>query len=251
MPHSVKIVPLRPLSRQSRYRLSTSASNPFRTTLFAFLAGAFVAGFPVTGVLHAEDKTQERIGGDTKDPEDQEPEEQEPKIQDGKDVNRIDEEEQEKTLQVHYDISTLPEAVRAARERILKAAHTGDIEEMRVVIEANDEITPAFSFGDDLDPIAYWKQISRDGEGREILAQLVRVFSSGFVRMDEGTKDELIIWPYHFAYPLDALTPRQKVELFMLVNPDDAKTMEQSGGYFGYRAGISPDGIWQFFVDGD
>ncbi len=225
--------------------MSLSASSLFRTIIFAVATGILLVGLPDGAPLRAEDdgddKLQERIGGDTQDP----------KYEGGKDLNRIGEEEPEETLQVHYDVSTLPKAVRDARERILKAALTGDIEEIRLVIEANNDITPAFSFGDDLDPIEYWKQNSRDGEGREILAQLVQVFSSGFVRMDEGTEDELIIWPYHFAYPLEILTPRQKVELFMLVNPDDAKTMEQSGGYFGYRAGISPDGIWQFFVDGD
>jgi hypothetical protein len=37
----------------------------------------------------------------------------------------------------------------------------------------------------------------------------------------------------------------------VLVNPDDARTMVESGGYFGFRGGISPDGTWQYFIAGD
>lgn len=152
--------------------------------------------------------------------------------------------------EILYDPALLPEPVRDMRRRILSAAFSGELENLRPVLESN-ELMPAFSFGDDTDPIAYWKQISRDSAGREILAEMIKVFSSGYARMDAGTDEELYVWPYHFARPLTALTPRQTVELLLLVNPDDAKTMEESGGYFGYRGGISPDGTWQFFLAGD
>src|SRR5690606_803300 len=148
------------------------------------------------------------------------------------------------------DIDSLPPKVRATLKRILGAARSGDMAAMRTVIEEN-ELVPAFTFGADKDPIAYWKRISRDGEGREMLAEILKVFSSGFVRMDPGTNDELFVWPYHFVFPLDDLTPSQQVELYVLVNPDDARTMVDSAGYFGFRGGISPDGTWQYFIAGD
>ncbi len=205
----------------------------------AFVAFAFVALSAHAEIAFAQDKTQERIGGDAASPNED----------DGKDSTRIGG-ETDAPPEIYRDLTSIPDAVRKTRERILKAARTGDIEKLRPVIEAN-ELIPIFSFGEDQDPISYWKQISRDGEGREILAEMIRIFTTGFIRMDKGSKDELIVWPYHFGYPLDKLKPHEQVELYLLVNPDDAKTMEESGGYFGYRAGISPDGTWQFFVAGD
>jgi hypothetical protein len=165
-----------------------------------------------------------------------------------KDDTRID--PGEPLPEITYDIDRLPPKVRSTLSRILGAARSGNLDSMRAVIEEN-ELVPAFSFGDDKDPIVYWKRISRDGEGREMLAEILKVFSSGFVRMDPDTKEELYVWPYHFVYPIDDLTPTQLVELYVLVNPDDARTMVESGGYFGFRGGISPDGTWQYFIAGD
>ncbi len=218
-----------------------SITNPRSTSrVFATIAGAafLVLSAPALPAF-GQDKTQERIGGDSASPGDD----------DSKDSTRIGG-ESDAPPEIYRDLTSLPDAVRKTLERILKAARTGEIDKLRPVIEAN-ELVPIFSFGEDQDPISYWKQISRDGEGREILAEMIRIFTTGFIRMDKGSKDELIVWPYHFGYPLDKLKPHERVELYLLVNPDDAKTMEESGGYFGYRAGISPDGTWQFFVAGD
>lgn len=213
-----------------------SHSDPL---LAALAAAAFLAVPAHATPAFTQDKTQERIAGEGAAPD----------ANDGKDSARIGG-EAGAPPEIHRDLTSIPDAVRRTRERILKAARTGDIEKLRPVLEAN-ELLPIFSFGEDQDPISYWKQISRDGEGREILAEMIRIFSTGFIRMDKGSEDELIVWPYHFGYPLDRLKPHEQVELYLLVNPDDAKTMEESGGYFGYRAGISPDGTWQFFVAGD
>lgn len=218
-----------------------SITSPRSTSriLAALWGAAFLALSVAAAPAYGQDKTQERIGGDSASPD----------ADDGKDSTRIGG-DTDAPPEIYRDLTSLPNAVRKTRERILKAARTGDIEKLRPVIEAN-ELIPIFSFGEDQDPISYWKQISRDGKGREILAEMIRIFTTGFIRMDKGSKDELIVWPYHFGYPLDKLKPHEQVELYLLVNPDDATTMEESGGYFGYRAGISPDGTWQFFVAGD
>jgi hypothetical protein len=77
------------------------------------------------------------------------------------------------------------------------------------------------------------------------------VLESGYVHLDAGTPDELYVWPYFFAYPLDKLDAKQKVELFQIVTAGDYDEMKQFGTYVFYRLGITPKGRWRFFVTGD
>ena len=65
----------------------------------------------------------------------------------------------------------LPQPVAEMREAILAAVESGDIEEMRTPLEWN-ELKPELADSPVADPIAHWRQISGDGEGREILAVL-------------------------------------------------------------------------------
>ena len=71
------------------------------------------------------------------------------------------------------------------------------------------------------------------------------------MHLDAGTDNELYVWPYFFAWPLDRLSSEQKVELFRIVTAGDLEDMESFGGYIFYRVGISPKGRWRFFVAGD
>ena len=67
----------------------------------------------------------------------------------------------------------------------MEAARSGDIEALRALMEAQPE-PPAVSFGDPGDPIEYLKALSRDADGREILAILLEVLESGFVHVGAG-----------------------------------------------------------------
>jgi hypothetical protein len=144
----------------------------------------------------------------------------------------------------------MPEAVRQMRARLMDAARSGDIEQLRRLMKAQPEM-PWVSFGDPGDPIEYLKALSSDVEGREILAILLEVLESGFVNVEPGTPDELYVWPYFAQYPLDALTPSQLVELFTLLTAADYEDMRSYGGYTFFRVGIAPDGRWLFFLAGD
>ncbi len=144
----------------------------------------------------------------------------------------------------------LPKPVRDMRRRLIEAARSGDIEQLRAVMEEQPE-PPSVSFGDPGDPIEYLKQLSSDADGREILAILLEVLESGFVNVAPGTPDELYVWPYFAQYPLEALTPGQTVELFTLLTAADLEDMKSFGGYTFFRVGIAPDGRWLFFVAGD
>lgn len=153
--------------------------------------------------------------------------------------------------QILYDLSLLPEPVQRMRNLIIEACRSGDIERLRPLISTGDAATQ-LSFGDvSGDPIAFLRELSGDEEGHEILAILYEVLSAGYVRLDEGTPGEIYAWPYFLAVPLDALTGRQRVELFTIVTAGDYEDMKNFGAYIFYRVGISPEGRWLFFVAGD
>jgi hypothetical protein len=152
---------------------------------------------------------------------------------------------------VQYDLSTLPEPVRRMQGKLVEAAKSGDIEKLRPLLSGGARATQ-LTLGDDSgDPIDLLRSLSGDGEGHEILAILEEVLEAGFVHLDEGTSEELYVWPYFFALPLDGLTPQQRVELFKLVTAGDYEEMKTYGTYVFYRVGITPEGEWVFFVSGD
>ena len=155
-----------------------------------------------------------------------------------------------KLPEILRDTALLPAPVARIREQILEAARSGDIERLRPIIDGNG-ITPTFSFGGETDAIAFWKETSGDSEGRELLAIMSEIFEAGFLHSGAGTADEIYIWPYFAEIPLDKLTPAQQVELYRLVTAQDVKDMREFGSYIFYRAGITPDGQWQYFVAGD
>jgi hypothetical protein len=153
--------------------------------------------------------------------------------------------------EVMYDLQKLPEPVRRMRQLIVDAAARGDIEALRPLIGAGEDVTQ-LSLGElDEDPIKFLRELSGDKEGDEILAILEEVLDAGYVHLDAGTPNELYVWPYFFAIPLDKLTPRQRVELFKLVTAGDYDDMKTYGSYIFYRVGITPEGRWSFFVAGD
>jgi hypothetical protein len=146
------------------------------------------------------------------------------------------------------DLSRLPAPVARTRERILAAARSGDLQQLAALV---NRAMPVFSFTDEKDPIAFWKANYPDSDGLEVLSILTMILELGFVRVDEGTQQEMYVWPYFVRMSLTALTPQQKVELFRVVTGADYKDMLGFGVYSFYRLGIGPDGTWHFFVAGD
>ncbi len=149
------------------------------------------------------------------------------------------------------DFTKLPASVQRMRELILTAAKKGDIEGLRSLLGIGETATTVSIGGLEGDPIEYLKNTSGDSEGIEILAILIEVLEAGYVHMKEEGEEELFIWPYFYAWPLDKLTPPLKVELFRILTAGDLEDSEGSGRYIFYRVGINPDGQWSFFVAGD
>lgn len=151
---------------------------------------------------------------------------------------------------IEYDPARLPPPVRRLREQIIEAAKSGNIEELRLIFEAN-EGPPLIAFDVIDDPIDHLKSLAGDPEGREILAIMIEVFDAGYVHVDIGTPEEMYIWPYFARYPLESLTGPQMVELFKLLTAGDYDDMKIFGTYLFYRAGIAPNGVWEYFIAGD
>jgi len=147
---------------------------------------------------------------------------------------------------VLYDFSALPDPVKRMLTAIAGAAESGNIEAMRTVFESN-ELKPMVTTSFVDDPIAFWKKQSADGTGRDVLAAMLNVLSTGYVRMGNG-KDEIFVWPYFAETDLAKLSPAQEVELYRIVPPELALAMKKSGKYSYYRLGVSPTGVWQYFL---
>lgn len=154
-------------------------------------------------------------------------------------------------VEISDDVDLLPAPVRRMRELIMEAARSGDPERLRPLIGTGADTTRLSLADVEGDPIDYFKSISGDAEGHEMLAILLEVFEAGYARFDAGTDVELYVWPYFFAKPLEALTPKERVDLFKLVTAGDYEDMVGFGAYIFFRAAITPEGRWLFFVAGD
>jgi hypothetical protein len=152
--------------------------------------------------------------------------------------------------EVITDVARLPPAVARTREQILAAAHTGSLQALADLMQTSGSM-PVFAFTDEKDPVAFWKANYPDSDGIEVLSILVTILETGFVRVDEGTAQEMYVWPYFVRMALKTLSPPQKVDLFRIVTGADYKDMVDFGVYAFYRLGIGPDGTWHFFVAGD
>lgn len=153
--------------------------------------------------------------------------------------------------EVQYDFSKLPAPVQQLRDQLLAVAKSADIEKLRPLLGSGDDMTQLSLAGIDGDPIDYLKSLAGDEDGQEILAILEEVLSAGYVHLDAGTPEELYVWPYFFAIPIDKLTGPQRVELFKIVTAGDYEEMKNYGSYIFYRIGITPQGRWAFFVAGE
>ena len=152
----------------------------------------------------------------------------------------------------------MPDKVRDMRDAILAAAATGDVEALRTPLEWN-ELKPEVSARATDDPIAYWRQVSGDGQGREILAILSAVIEAGHAVRQVGgkagvagggkgaAKTEVYVWPRFAEADLDKLSPADEVALYRLIKPAELKAMRQKRRWTWYRLLIGADGTWHSF----
>jgi hypothetical protein len=152
--------------------------------------------------------------------------------------------------EIRYGTDTLPAPVIEMREAILAAVRSGRIEDLRTAVELN-EMKPAIADTAVGDPIAHWRQVSADGEGREILGVLDQILDAGYVALPIGRdleNNRVYVWPYFAEMALDKLTPAQNAELERIAPAALVEEMKKGGRYSYYKLGIGADGTWHFFL---
>lgn len=152
---------------------------------------------------------------------------------------------------IEYDIEKLPAPVKMMRQKIIDAAKTGDVNNLKPLLGTSGDPTQLSVSDNVKDPITYLKQLSGDGDGLEIMAIMIDLLNSGYAHLDQGDDDEIYIWPYFVALPIDKLSKPQLVELFQIMTAGDLEEMKEIGTYSFFRIGITPDGTWRFFITGD
>jgi hypothetical protein len=146
-------------------------------------------------------------------------------------------------------LARLPEPVLRMRERILKAARSGDPHELFTLMQSGATM-PVFTRTQRLDPTVIWKEAYPDSGGLEALSILITLLETDFVRLNAGTPQDTFLWPYFASVPLGSLTSAQKVDLFRIITASDYQAMLDGGRYDFYRVGIAPDGTWRYFLSG-
>ena len=148
--------------------------------------------------------------------------------------------------------ATLPQQVIDMLELIRAAIRSGEIEDLRAALQWN-ELPPDVADTKVADPIAHWRQISADGQGREILALLSLLLEGGPAVAPLGKDIEnnrTYVWPAVAERPIKTLSPPEQVQLLRLVSFAEAKRMTEAGRYDGWRLMIGADGTWHSFKRG-
>lgn len=132
----------------------------------------------------------------------------------------------------------LPAPVAETHAGLLAAAESGDYEALRPFL--HDEFSYTFGLPHEDGPIAYWQRVEAESDERpiETLARILRMPYTLFA----GT----YVWPFAYDKQAEELTDYERELL-----GDLAESFLPETGYLGWRAGITPDGRWQFFIAGD
>lgn len=151
---------------------------------------------------------------------------------------------------VSDDLTALPEPVRAMREALIAATKSGDIENLRPIMEAQAH-PPTVSYGGPDDPVAYLREQSDDPEGKPTLALLRNLLEMPYAILPSEDDQASYVWPYLAVIDLETLTPEQTVDAYRLVDQQEFSDMGAFGGWFWWRVYIAEDGEWTAFVAGD
>ncbi len=144
----------------------------------------------------------------------------------------------------------LPPNVAEMRAAILAAVESGRIEDLRTALDWN-ELKPEIADAPVGDAIDYWRQISVDGEGREILTILGEILQQPHAILPVGRDFEnnrLYVWPRFSEAPHEKLTPTDSAAVERLVPQAVREEMARTGKYLWWRLAIGADGTWHTFT---
>jgi hypothetical protein len=145
--------------------------------------------------------------------------------------------------------ATLPKPATEMRDAILSAIQSGRLAELKLALELN-EMPPDLADERGPDPIAFLKTVSRDGEGREILAILKATLALPPATVPLGRDIEnnaIYVWPYLAERDLSRLTPNEHADLATLMTSEEIETLKVAKRWTWWRLAIGADGTWHSF----
>jgi hypothetical protein len=150
-------------------------------------------------------------------------------------------------------VAALPQHVAEMRDMILAAAKSGKLDDLKSALEISD-VSPDTGLAPADDAIAAFKAASADGEGREILAVMAEILEMPPAALPLGKDLEnnlIYVWPYLSERPIEAMTPKEQVELYRLVPHAKVVEMREKKRWTWWRLIIAADGTWQLFKKPD
>jgi hypothetical protein len=141
----------------------------------------------------------------------------------------------------------LPAEVAEVRERIFGAAVACDYETLeQIALEQGEGFT--FSYGGGDSAAAYWRQLEASSSvAPKPLRTLATILTMPYTRNESGS----YAWPTAYSENATEAAWQELVDAG-LYTQEQVDSMQAGGtGYLGYRAAITADGDWQFFVAGD
>jgi pimeloyl-ACP methyl ester carboxylesterase/DNA-binding beta-propeller fold protein YncE len=140
----------------------------------------------------------------------------------------------------------LPGPVAATRQAIVEAATDCDFARLA---ELGGDLR--YSFGGGNDPAGFWREIEAAGPEPLPLESMVELLALPFGTIEAGDIT-YYVWPRAFSYDSWGSVPDEdRRALTVLYDASDQEGFAQFGAYIGYRVGITSDGTWAYFVDGD
>jgi hypothetical protein len=133
----------------------------------------------------------------------------------------------------------LPAVVEETRAAIARDANERNYDALKAHIPLSGF---AYTFGGPTSggPIAYWRKLETTGTGEHPIDVLARI-----MELPYSLRQGHYVWPFAYGTPKSELTGYERALLGDLV---DSYVGED---YYGWRAGIKPDGTWSFFLSGD
>ena len=139
----------------------------------------------------------------------------------------------------------LPEEVAALREFLIDAALRCD---EQLLVTAVEESASFHAVVDDptVDALGLWWELEAAGEAPFLRLAQVLSTTPGVVDTEDGP---LYVWPRVATGAPEDTTPEAWAGLRWIDDP--AVEAARGEGYLGWRAGISADGQWRYFLRGD
>lgn len=132
--------------------------------------------------------------------------------------------------------SGLPTSVENTRAALVAAVEARDAEALRKLASGHFSYAVDGKLGGD--PIAYWNDLEK--KGLHPYTTLARI-----LRMPYALREGRYVWPFAYGTPKSELTAYERSQLGDLVKA------YAGNDYYGWRTGITPDGKWSFYVEGD